>query len=427
LACGTPGGFIVMRALMKAAALLLASLVARLVPDAPPNSADRVDRPLIRAIVRHPLLTGGAFAFAGAIAAALVVASGVVPVRASSGHWRITAWLLDFAKVRSVATYSLGIEAPTLEDPALVLRGAAHYESGCAPCHGRPGGVIPPVMAAMTPVPPVLSDGRLARWKAEQLFTIVKHGIKLTGMPAWPAQQRDDEVWAVVAFLLRIQTFDADAYRILVFDSPRMIPRGPSGLLTPEEQQKPRAVRDVCERCHGAKGTGRGPGTFPSLAGQRSAYLHGSLRAFARRQRFSGIMSTIATSLSDETMHEVSEYYARLPPAAAAVPTDSAAVSRGEAIADRGMPDRDIPSCTDCHGPGVTPRNPSYPRLASQDQRYLALQLELFRGRRRGGSPYVNLMHVFVDRLDRQQIQDVTLYFSSLPAHVDNSPTGPAR
>jgi cytochrome c553 len=416
-----------MRALMKAAVLLLASLVASLIPDAPPDSAGPADRPVIRAIVRHPLLTAGLLAFAGAVAAALVVVSGVVPIRASSGHWQITAWLLDFAKVRSVATYSLGLEVPPLDDPALVLRGAAHYEGGCATCHGRPGGGIPPVMAAMTPVPPGLSDGRLARWKAEQLFTIVKHGIKLTGMPAWPAQQRDDEVWAVVAFLRKIHTFDRDAYRTLVFDNSRNVPGGPSGALTPEEQQKPRAVRDVCERCHGATGAGRGPGTFPHLAGQRSAYLHGSLRAFADRQRFSGIMSTIAASLSDDTMREVSDYYARLPPPPAAVVGDPAAVSRGDAIADRGLPDRDIPSCTDCHGPGVTPRNPTYPILASQDQRYLALQLELFKERRRGGSPYVNLMHVFVDRLDRQQIHDVTLYFSSLPAHVGSSPTGTSQ
>ena len=34
-----------------------------------------------------------------------------------------------------------------------------------------------------------------------ELFWIVKHGIKYTGMPAWVALDRDDEVWAVVAFL----------------------------------------------------------------------------------------------------------------------------------------------------------------------------------------------------------------------------------
>jgi cytochrome c553 len=32
----------------------------------------------------------------------------------------------------------------------------------------------------------------------------------------------------------------------------------------------------------------------------------------------------------------------------------------------------------------------------------------------RGGSPYVNLMHVFVDRLEEAQIRAVTRYYSSL-------------
>jgi hypothetical protein len=34
---------------------------------------------------------------------------------------------------------------------------------------------------------------------------IVKNGLKYTGMPGWVAIERDDEIWAVVAFLTRIQ------------------------------------------------------------------------------------------------------------------------------------------------------------------------------------------------------------------------------
>ena len=47
--------------------------------------------------------------------------------------------LLDFAKVRSVATHSSASRRRRSMMPALVLRGAGHYETGCAPCHGAPG------------------------------------------------------------------------------------------------------------------------------------------------------------------------------------------------------------------------------------------------------------------------------------------------
>src|SRR5688500_10415819 len=39
--------------------------------------------------------------------------------------------------------------------------------------------------------------------------------LEITGMPAWPAQQRDDEVWAMTAFLRRLPQLDADEYQRL--------------------------------------------------------------------------------------------------------------------------------------------------------------------------------------------------------------------
>jgi cytochrome c553 len=360
-------------------------------------------RPLI---LKHPWLTLIALVTVAAIGGAIVVASGVVPIKASSGHWRITAAILDFAKVRSVTMHSIGIQPPfPLDDPALVLRGAGHYESGCYPCHGRPGVPVLPVMAAMTPPPPELT-ALIQRWRAQDLFSIVKHGIKFTGMPAWPAQQRDDEVWSIVAFLRRMPSLDGAAYGELV--------SGPT--LTPSDA--PRAVRETCGRCHAHDGTGRGPGAFPSLAGQRAAYLHGSLRAFSDRRRISGIMATVAASLDDQTMREAAAYYERLPPRSAGGADDARARARGQSIAAQGIPDREIPSCAECHGPAATPKNPAYPLLAGQHARYLALQLELFQQRRRGGSGFENLMHVFVGRLRAEEIRDVTIYYSSLRASL---------
>ena len=391
-------------ALMRALAVLAVAIgLARAHRSEPPRPVVRpIVESLVRTVVTHPWLTLAGLAIASAIAGLIVVISGVVPITASSGHWKITAAILDFAKVRSVKTHSLGIRPPfRLDDPDLVLRGAGHYESGCYPCHGRPGSRIPLVMAAMTPPPPDLMP-RISRWRPQDLFSIVKHGIKFTGMPAWPAQQRDDEVWAIVAFLQRMPELNGGAYEALVFGQ------------ADDVSTAPRAVREICARCHGLDGAGRGSGAFPSLAGQRGAYLYGSLRAFADRRRFSGIMATVAATLDDQTMREMAAYYERLPARPAEQTDDARARARGESIATRGISDRDIPSCAECHGPANTPKNPAYPMLAGQHTRYLALQLELMQRRRRGGSGFENLMHVFVGRLRPEEIRDVTLYYSTL-------------
>jgi cytochrome c553 len=395
------------RALAAGVLLLLAWLHGRSRTKDEPRRA-----PLIRFVVTHPWLTAGAAAGVTLAAAALLMISGILPIKASAGHWAITAILLDFAKVRSVATHSWGITSPPLDDDFLVVRGAGHYENGCLPCHGGPGRVVPPVMAAMTPPPPELRQ-LLSRWRPEELFSIVKHGIKFTGMPAWPAQQRDDEVWAMVAFLRRLPELDPSAYQQLVYGEGGAADG--SAPIVAGANDAPRAVRGVCWRCHGVDGTGRDPGAFPSLAGQRAAYLENSLRAFRDSTRFSGVMGDIAAQLSDGLMREIAIYYERLPARDAdATNVDASAAERGRTIATTGVPDRDIPACGECHGPTQAPKNPAYPKLSGQYVRYLTSQLTLLQERRRGGSPHVNLMHVFVDRLRPSVISDVAQSYSSL-------------
>ena len=356
----------------------------------------------------------------------LVAASGIVPLKASSGHWSITAWFLHFAMRRSVATHTLGLQAPALDAPRLVLQGAGHYETGCRPCHGSPDLPHPRIAQHMTPHPPYLPP-RVSSWEPAELFYIVKHGVKFTGMPAWPTQQRDDEVWAMVAFLRTLPDLQAEDYRRLVHGetSPTSDDAPRRGLLGPE--QVPRAVTASCGRCHGVDGRGRGAGAFPRLAGQRPTYIYAALQAFARGERHSGMMAPIAAGLSLDEMRELALYYGGLQePWSAPAPTSQAstlAIERGKAIASRGIPRQRVPACVACHGPGATRRNPIYPELAGQYADYLVLQLELFNKGQRGGSAYAHLMRPVAARLTPEQMRDVALYYAALPPALNH----PAR
>jgi cytochrome c553 len=349
----------------------------------------------------------------------LIAASGIIPIKASSGHWAITRWFLNFAKERSVSTHTLGLEVPSLDEPGLVLKGAGHYETGCRPCHGNPAVPQPRVAWKMTPSPPYLPP-RIPEWEADELFYIVKHGIKFTGMPAWPSHLRDDEVWAMVAFLRRFPELDEAEYKRLAQGD-----AAPSGAVAPlpdltVPEGVVRAIATSCARCHGVNGLGRGMGAFPKLAGQRPDYLLASLQAFARGERHSGIMQPIAAGLSQDEMRELAHYYGSLQESSPSRPRqDSAlAIERGKAIADRGVPSQRVPSCVDCHGPGATRRNPLYPELAGQYADYLLLQLVLFKNEHRGGTDYAHLMRQVAAGLTPEQMRDVALYYSSLPAAI---------
>lgn len=362
---------------------------------------------------RRWLLPIGVFVILAGFLSALVLVSGVVPIKASSGHWPITEWFLQFAKRRSVATHTIGLEVPPLDTRGQVLKGAGQYESACRPCHGSPELRDPGIPQAMLPKPPYL-PARVGLWEAAELFSIVKHGIKFTGMPAWPAQTRDDEVWAMVSFLRAFPQLSPEAYRRLVYGEGPAPPERPA-MAALEPQLAPPPIIELCGRCHGLDGQGRGAGAFPRLAGQQAVYMDNAMRAFAQRERHSGIMGPIAAALSEETRRDLAQYYSALP-AQTSSPSTSAAVAAGAAVAARGIPEQRVPPCQECHGPASEPRNPAYPRLAGQYAEYLMLQLELFAEDRRGGSPYAHIMRDVADRLTPDQRRDVARYFASLLA-----------
>lgn len=372
---------------------------------------------------------------AGLALGGLVLAlTGIVPIKASSGHWAITEWFLHTVMRRSISTHSIGVPDRPLDDPALVLKGAGHFESACKACHGAPGEAKPRVVQEMTPAPPHLPD-RVGDWENDDLFYVIKHGVKFTGMPAWPAKHRDDEVWAMVAFVRTLPRMTPEEYRSLVHGA-APAPGGTARLELDPGDGPPREVLETCARCHGARGEGRGRGAYPRLAGQSPEYLYRALLAYADGRRHSGMMQVVAAAVGREGMRELARYYGRLDGAAPGegvaagvparrdpperlladpAPPDGEAVRRGREIALHGVPERKVPSCADCHGPGEARRNPAYPRLAGQYADYLVLQLELFQKGHRGGSAYRHLMREVAPYLTKQEMRDVALYYAGLP------------
>lgn len=367
-----------------------------------------------------------------------VVVFGVVPIKASSGHWAVTRWFLEFAMGQSVATYSLGTEVPDLAEPALVLKGAGHYASACQPCHGAPGEPASVTARQTTPEPPYLPE-EIHHWRPRELFYIVYHGVKFTAMPAWPSREREDEVWAMVAFLLVLPGLTPEEYERLATG----IGEEPQGGGEPSGPgDAPDPLTEHCARCHGMEGLGRGTGAFPKLAGQSEAYLAASLRAYATGERHSGVMEPVATALEEEALDALARWYATRAPVAPTPPapplpvpevrgsradsvqpqpdvgTDPALLELGETIAVRGIPERKVPACLPCHGPDGRgadhPRNPRYPLLAGQYAEYLVLQLRLFEERKRGGSEYAHVMHPAASFLNAEQREAVAAWYASL-------------
>ena len=333
----------------------------------------------------------GAIVVLLAVAAGAVVLSGVISVKASSGHLPPTAWLLDLVKRRSVAARAWPIDVPNLDDRDLVRLGAAHFETGCSPCHGEPGGPRPAVPARMTPHPPDLA-AQIGRWQPRELFYLVAHGVKFTGMPAWPSALRTDEAWAVVAFLQRLPGLDDTGYRALVGD----------------DGTQPRDVTDDrwCRVCHDS-----GSSRVPRLTGQSPEYLQDALDAYATGRRYSGVMQPLAAALDAAARTRLVTVFGARPDAVTAM----ADTGGGSGVIADGDPTRDVPACVECHGPGPRARDPRYPSLAGQPAEYLRQQLTLFAEGRRGGSATAEIMRMIAARLTPAQREEAARGYAALP------------
>lgn len=348
--------------------------------------------------------------------------SGLFNVAATSGHWPVTDWFLHYVMINSVKTRTLAVETPgDLGDPALVARGAGHFASGCAGCHGAPGRKRSPVIREMVPTAPSL-DEKVPTWEAKHLFWIVKNGVKYAGMPAWvSAEEREDEAWAVTAFLLKLPGMSPEEYRALAFGAETDGTANAFTAVLPEPPgQKPREdVLADCARCHGRDGSGRDNAAFPVIAGQSDAYLLDALKAYADGERHSGVMATAAARVPDAELKALAAHYAAQPPATAkgAAPLDPALVTAGEKIAREGVRATGTPACASCHGPSPTAANLAYPRLAGQHAAYLETQLHLWEKEHdsRGGGPFAGIMRKIAFGMTPADIRAVSAYYASLP------------
>jgi mono/diheme cytochrome c family protein len=116
---------------------------------------------------------------------------------------------------RSIKAHAADIEAPPgLDDPAKILIGVAHFAAHCAVCHGAPGVPQGEMARGLNPLPPDLGK-TVPLLSSAEIFWVLKHGIRMTGMPAW-SHHSDEELWATVAFLQKLPGMNEEDYGKLV-------------------------------------------------------------------------------------------------------------------------------------------------------------------------------------------------------------------
>jgi len=152
-----------------------------------------------------------------ALGAGVFIWSGAYNVAADDPHWPLTNWMMVTVRERSFEVRATGIDVPDLSGEGLIRAGAGNYDAMCAECHLEPGEDATELSAGLYPAPPDLA--REGTNDPAEAFWIIKHGIKMSGMPAWGKSMDDQSIWGMVALLQRLPEMSKDQYHELVESS----------------------------------------------------------------------------------------------------------------------------------------------------------------------------------------------------------------
>jgi mono/diheme cytochrome c family protein len=86
-------------------------------------------------------------------------------------------------------------------DATSVAVGQMTYTGECASCHGTDGRTPTEVGRSMYPRTIALDSPEVQQWSDPELFWIIKHGIRLSGMPGFGKIHSDDQIWNLVHYV----------------------------------------------------------------------------------------------------------------------------------------------------------------------------------------------------------------------------------
>jgi len=183
-------------------------------------------------------------AIVAVVLAVLGVYSGLFNVAADEPHWALTHRIIETLRERSIESRSNDIKvAANLEDPKLIASGAGEYAEMCTGCHLAPGMEDTEMRTGLYPKPPNLAEDGAQRSAAQQ-FWIIKHGLKMSGMPAWGLTHDDERIWSMVAFVRKLPKLTPASYHELIEASGGHHHEGMEGEHSEAEGSEEKATHD---------------------------------------------------------------------------------------------------------------------------------------------------------------------------------------
>lgn len=139
----------------------------------------------------------------------------------------------------------------------------------------------------------------------------------------------------------------------------------------------------ACTICHTGEDKIERDAYYPRLAGKSQGYLFNQLRHFRDGRRIYPPMAILLENMSDEYLQEFAQYFSllQLPyPKPEQFSMQAEEIALAERLIYSGIPEKDIPSCSACHGDNLMGIEPAIPGLLGLSRAYITAQLNGWRG-----------------------------------------------
>jgi len=88
--------------------------------------------------------------------------------------------------------------APSSE---ILSEARAHFADHCAICHGNDGSGKTQIGQNLYPKAPDMRLPNTQHLTDGEIYYVIHNGIRLTGMPAWGTEEKDEDSWKLVLFI----------------------------------------------------------------------------------------------------------------------------------------------------------------------------------------------------------------------------------
>ena len=166
------------------------------------------------------------------------VVQGVVLIRhgfsAREQPSALETYLARTARRLAVPSGAKSEKNPLTASPESMVDGRAHFADHCAICHANNGSGNTEIGQNLYPKAPDMRLPQTQNLTDGELYYTIHNGIRLTGMPAWGTDEKDEDSWKLVLFIRHLPQLTPAEER----EMETLNPKGPGEKQEEQEEEQ---------------------------------------------------------------------------------------------------------------------------------------------------------------------------------------------